>query len=276
MTTQNIRLCVPATTLDADVVRLYEGAFPAAERESVGRLSDLLAKGKQLCHRTLNENDELLCFTIVTVLDRFTFLSYMATDPTRRSGGIGSKHLAKLLDVIKETFPDHLGLFFEIEATEPSAEVLSEEDRVNRHRRQAFYERAGARLICPEGVYLTPHYNDRNKEWEGELMGFEFKNELDPEELIHVLEQIYWVCYTLPPTHPLVKKVIEYFGPCLSPLDDCAEKESERDANDTTSGDNPADATENPDDCGCEARGRAIRDWMARLWQRLKSLFGSQ
>src|SRR6185437_10820052 len=96
MTNDNIRLCEPTSTLDAEILRLYEGAFPAAERESVERLSELLSKGKQLCHRTLNDKGELLCFTIVTLGEDFNFLAYMATDPTRRSSGIGSKHLARL------------------------------------------------------------------------------------------------------------------------------------------------------------------------------------
>jgi len=62
---------------------------------------------------------------------------------------------------------------------------------------------------------LTPHYNDRNKEWEGELMGFEFDDAIAAEELKGVIEQIYMLCYHLPPTHPMVLKVIDSFPPML-------------------------------------------------------------
>ncbi|HEY9789526.1 MAG TPA: hypothetical protein V6D22_03940 [Candidatus Obscuribacterales bacterium] len=284
MTNDNIRLCEPTSTLDAEILRLYEGAFPAAERESVERLSELLSKGKQLCHRTLNDKGELLCFTIVTLGEDFNFLAYMATDPTRRSSGIGSKHLARLLERLKQTYPQHYGMFFEIEATRPKAEVLSEEDARNRMRRRAFYERAGARVICPDGLYLTPHYNDRNKEWEGELMGFEFDDPVAKHELQSVIEQIYMLCYQLPPTHPMVRKVIASFAPCFGPEADTVPEgdivpegdKTDKDAN-TDNGSTPDETKEEnmeDDNCGCEARGKILKDLLSRIWARIRALLG--
>jgi GNAT superfamily N-acetyltransferase len=281
MTTDNIRLCEPALTLDAEVVRLYQGAFPAAERESVGRLSDRLEKGLMLCHRTLDEQGQLLCFSMIALGDDFSFLAYMATDPDRRSAGIGSRHLERLLEIVQKLYPTHIGMFFEIQVTNPKSEVLSEQEQTNRNRRRNFYERAGARVICPDGVYLTPHYNDRSKEWEGELMGFEFLDEIKPSQLVHVLEQIYWLCYQLPKDHPLVSKVFEYFEPCIDPQDTEGEAETGSQApvneGDTNSVD-PVAKEKSPeeaeDNCGCGARRDAISDWLSRVWARIRSLLG--
>jgi hypothetical protein len=285
MTNNNdVRFCEPTSTLDAEVLRLYESAFPAAERESVERLSDLVSKGKQLCHRTLNDKGELLCFTIVTLGEDFTFLAYMATDPTKRSGGIGSKHLERLLEILKKAYPEHYGMFFEIEATSPKSEVLSEEDARNRMRRRKFYERAGARVICPDGNYLTPHYNDRNKEWEGELMGFEFDDPVAKHELQSVIEQIYMLCYQLPAKHPMVRKVIKSFAPCFGPPE---EDDTDVDEGESTDKDAKTDNTEKDstpeetkeetmedDSCGCDARGKALRDLLNRIWARIRALLG--
>jgi GNAT superfamily N-acetyltransferase len=224
--TENIRLCEPANALDADVIRLYEGAFPAAEREPVERLSALLAEGKLLYHRTLNEQGELMCFTFVSLAPDFSFLAYMATDPARRSGGIGSKHLQALVARLKEQFPQHIGMFFEIEATQPKAEILSDEELRNRKRRRAFYERAGARVLCEDGVYLTPHFGERNKEWEGELMAFEFGEGMCQRKLEFVISEIYRRFYQLPEDHPLVRKVLGYFQGCAEGCGDSAAQEA--------------------------------------------------
>ena len=285
MTTNDIRLCVPTPTLDAEVLRLYKDAFPAAERESVERLSELLTQGKQLCHRSLNDKGELLCFTIVTLGEKFSFLAYMATDPARRSGGIGSKHLERLLEIFKQTYPDHVGMFFEIETTHPRVETIKDEDMVNRLRRRKFYERAGARVICPEGIYLTPHYNDRAKEWEGELMGFEYEGPICPHELVHVLEQIYMLCYQMPATHPMVAKVFEYFRPCLEAEDtDCKDgdtqlPEDEKEPNSSGSENESQPEEENmgeneESNCGCNARGEAIRAFFSRIWAKIRRFLG--
>jgi hypothetical protein len=266
MTTNNIRLCEPALTLDAEVLRLYNGAFPAAERESVERLSELLAQGKMLCHRTTNEHGELLCFTIVTLADTFSFLAYMATDPNRRSGGIGSKHLQRLLEIIQETYPKHIGLLFEIEATDPEFEDLEEQEKIIRKRRRAFYERAGARVICPDSIYLTVHYDSRDREWEGELMGFEFAGPIISDSLVHVLEQIYMLCYQLPANHPLVLKVLGYFATCIN--DDAA---AELKGSETMT--DPELEKSAEDDCGCQARQRVLSSWFSWLFNKVKELW---
>jgi len=209
-----IRLCEPSFVLDEEWRRLYEGAFPAGEREPSDKLSRLMAEGKLLYHRTLNEQGDMLCFTMVSLASNFSFLAYMATDPNRRSGGIGSKHLKRLVEQLKEQFPSHLGLFLEIEATDPDTVEISDEERVVRKRRLSFYERAGARIMCEQAIYLTPSYTQVGKEWEGELLAIEFGKRVCKHSVSQVILEIYSRFYQLPPHHPTVQKVLAHFLVC--------------------------------------------------------------
>lgn len=209
-----IRLCEPATTLDKQWLPLYEGAFPEAEREPIERITRLMEEGKMLYHRSVDGEGNLLCFSLVSLAPDFSFLAYMATDPTRRSGGIGSKHLKQLVETLKQSYPKHIGLFFEIEATQPRTHTVPEDQLVDRRRRRSFYERAGASVLCENGLYLTPSLSDRTKEWEGELLVFPFVEKLTQRTVSFVVRQIYAQLYQLPPDNPTVAKVLRQFDQC--------------------------------------------------------------
>jgi hypothetical protein len=208
MTTANIRLCEPCPMLDSDVVRLYKQSFPAQEREPLERLNKLLSEGKLVCHCTLDEQNRLLCFTLVSLAEYFAFLAYMATDPATRSSGIGTQHIKRLIALLKSQFPHHIGLFLEIEATAPAIEVLSDEDRRTRLRRRAFYERAGARVLCQKG-YIALNFSDPQKEWEAELLAFEFGQPVNVLKLLCVIRDIYQRFYQIPEDDQLVLRVVE-------------------------------------------------------------------
>lgn len=209
-----IRLCEPCTVLCDEWKRLYEGAFPAGEREPADKLSRLMREGKMLYHRTLDDQGNLLCFTMVSLASDFSFLAYMATDPTRRSGGIGSKHLKRLVELLKEQYPEHLGLFLEIEATDPDTIEISEEEKTIRQRRLSFYQRFGARIVCPQAIYLTPSFSQPGKQWEGELLAIEFGTKVCRHSVAHVIREIYSRFYQLPASDPLVQKVLADFRNC--------------------------------------------------------------
>lgn len=209
-----IRLCEPCTVLDDAWKRLYEGAFPAGEREPADKLQRLVNEGKMLVHRTLDDQGNMLCFTMVTLASNFSFLAYMATDPVRRSGGIGSKHLKRLVELLREQFPTHLGLFLEIEATDPDTIQISEEEKTIRKRRLSFYERAGARVVCEQAIYLTPSFSQPGVTWEGELLAIEFGEPVCKHNVAGVIREIYSRFYQLPPSHPLVRKVLSEFLQC--------------------------------------------------------------
>lgn len=221
MELKDLLLCQSSNELDEQWRILYEEAFPAGEREPADKLSRLIEEGKLLYHRTVNEQGDLLCFTMVTLAPSFSFLAYMASNPRMRSGGVGTKHLKRLLELLRARYPHHLGVFLEIEATAPTLETLTDEERVSRLRRRKFYEdRIGARVLCQDVPYLTPRYgNEKTKEWEGELLCIEFGDPICQSELTRVICEIYERFYLLPPDHALVKRVVTAFANCKHTCD---------------------------------------------------------
>lgn len=221
MESNSIRLCEPSPVFCDSGKRLYEGSFPAGEREPTEKLSLRMAEGRMLYHRTLDEQGNLLCFTIVSLASNFSFLAYMATDPTRRSGGVGSKHLQRLIELLKQRYPHHLGLFLEIEATDPGTVEISEEERTTRLRRLKFYQRHGARIMCEQAIYLTPSYSQPGKEWEGELLAIDFGGRICRHSVKDVIREIYTRFYHLPADHQLVRKVLRNFAECEAKCESC-------------------------------------------------------
>lgn len=233
MNTENIRLCEPSTVLDDAWRKLYEAAFPEGERESEANLSKRLDEGKLLYHRTLDEQGNMLGFTMVSLASNFSFLAYMATDANRRSSGIGTRHLKRLIELLKEQFPDHLGLVLEIEATDPDTIEISDEEKTTRKRRLAFYTRLGARVVCEQAVYLTPSYSQPGKYWEGELLCIEFGERVCKHQVASMIREIYARFYMLPRNHELVRKVLAEFqqcsgGECKTDINTCGHAPAER------------------------------------------------
>jgi hypothetical protein len=144
-----------------------------------------------LLHKTLNDEGELVCFTMVSLADDFSFLAYMATNPAKRSGGWGTKHLQRLIEILKLQFPTHIGMYLEIEATDPKTITLTPAEDVERKRRLSFYiTKCRAKRVCTESLYLTPSKTDPGKEWEGELLCIDFGN---------VQSQCFSWCVLIPP-----------------------------------------------------------------------------
>ncbi len=107
-----------------------------------------------------------------------------------------------------------MGLFLEIEATDPDTIEITDEERVVRKRRLSFYERAGARVMCEQAIYLTPSYTQVGKEWEGELLAIEFGKPVCKHTISQVILEIYSRFYHLPPHNAMVQKVLAHFLVC--------------------------------------------------------------
>lgn len=227
-TAKETRLCEPSTTLCESWRQLYQGAFPANEREPESKLQQLIDAGKLVLHKTLNPEGDLVCFTMVSLADDFSFLAYMATNPAKRSGGWGTKHLLHLIEILKQQFPQHIGLYLEIEATEPQTMTLTPDEEVERKRRLSFYvNKVGARRVCTDSLYLTPSKTETGKEWEGELLFIDFGNvHPDNRTLLRVIREIHVRFYQLSPCDPLVNKVVDSFKACYPDADDFAAADS--------------------------------------------------
>lgn len=266
MSTNNSnKLCIQSAGSERDWRALYERSFPQDERMAVAELSTMLTNGQVLLHRTTDEKDELLCFSIVTPLSNFLLLAYIATDQTRQSKGVGSEHMKALLEQIKRAYPQHLGLFFEIESTQEVG--LSEEEAHVRKRRLAFYERLGARRLLGK-QYLLPSYVAGAPHRHGELLWFDFASPIvDEDVLARVIHEIYTRGYNVTPCDSAYNVVLSQFN---FPID-CDTTKSGQSTE--KSGTKPSGQEPEKSECGCDCKSESGKSWIARLIEKFRALW---
>lgn len=214
-TPSSVRLCETSTKLEQDWRTIYQTAFPEGEREPESRLQQLIDDGKLLYHKTIGKNGELLCFSLVSLASDFSLLAYIATDPNQRSGGYGSKHMKALVDLLKQNYPNHIGLFLEIDSTNPRKDQLSAEEKTLRQRRLGFYKRLGAKRVCRSMQYRAPSRNGDGNEHEFDLLFFNFgTNVLNHEEKARVVGDIFDRFYGLSLNDTLVSQITSQARSC--------------------------------------------------------------
>jgi len=201
-------LCQVSTGQEQDWKDLYTTAFPADERTPLEELQRLLDAGSILLHRTTNKAGELLCFSIVYPMSNFALLSYIASDATKRSTGIGSKHMKRLLEILKSSYPDFLGLVLEIESTRQVG--LEAAEKTGRQRRLAFYQRLGAKRLCR--TYVWPSYSLKGSYRLAELMWFDFDPAtIDDPQLPGIIKELYMKGYGAQEDDPILELVTHQF-----------------------------------------------------------------
>jgi hypothetical protein len=230
-------LCqISKTGHEDDWKNLYESSFPADERHPVDDLRKLITGGTVILHRTTNKAGELLCFSIVNVMSDFSLLAYIATDSTKRSTGVGSKHMKKLIEELKTAHPTHVGVFLEIESTKEAG--LDADTHKARSRRLAFYQRLGAKRMHKS--YLMPSYGTAQGTAEarqGELLWVEFTASCITEgTLPRIIEEIFCKAYGLSNTDKTVQKVLSAFNGSDSTATKCAAEIETASSSSTTSG----------------------------------------
>jgi hypothetical protein len=216
--TNHINLCLPSTGTEDDWKNLYEASFPQDERMSVTEVRSLLASNHMLLHKTTDTQSGLLCFSLVTILSNNVLLAYIATDQTKRSSGVGSKHMKHLIDLLKKLYPAYLGLFLEIESTKEKN--LSVDEDKARKRRLAFYQRLHCKRMLHK-EYLLPSYTPATPARQGELLWSEFAGSVDDTVLKAVIHEIYTRAYGLNTSDPSYVKVLGQFtaaAPTANPV----------------------------------------------------------
>lgn len=204
----SLNLCQVSTGQEQDWKDLYNTSFPADERTPLDELQRLLDAGSILLHRTTNKTGELLCFSIVYPMSNFALLSYIASDATKRSSGIGSKHMKRLLEILKSKYPEFLGLVLEIESTRQQG--LEAADKTARQRRLAFYQRLGAKRLCR--TYVWPSYSLKGTYRLAELMWFDFDPAtIDDPHLPGIITELYTKGYGAQPDDPILELVVHQF-----------------------------------------------------------------
>jgi len=208
--TNHTNLCVQSAGTEDDWKDLYEASFPLDERMSVTEVRTLLASGTMLLHKTTDAQGGLQCFSLVTVLSNFVLLAYIATDTTKRSSGVGSKHMKALIALLQASYPSYLGLFLEIESTKEKNLPTDEEKA--RKRRLAFYQRLHCKRLTGKD-YLLPSYTPGTAARQGELLWFEFNGPVTDDNVIKgVIAEIYTKAYSITATDPSYIKVIGQFN----------------------------------------------------------------
>lgn len=201
-------LCQVSSGQEQDWKDLYTTAFPADERTPLEELQKLLDAGSILLHRTTNKAGELLCFSIVYPMSNFALLSYIASDATKRSTGIGSKHMKRLLEILKSSYPNFDGLVLEIESTRQIG--LEAAEKTGRQRRLAFYQRLGAKRLCR--TYVWPSYSQKGSYRLAELMWFDFDPAtIDDPQLPGIIKELYMKGYGAQEDDPILELVTHQF-----------------------------------------------------------------
>jgi len=204
------QLCQPSNGQESDWSKLYETAFPQDERMPLADVQVMISNNTMLLHRTTNAAGELLCFSLVTPMSNFCLLAYIATDQTKRSSGVGSKHMRELIQVLKASYHQtQIGLFLEIESTKEAN--LSVDETTMRKRRLAFYQRLHCKRLCGKDYFL-PSYAAGLAHRAGELLWYEFGAAVDKDSTVaQVIAEIYTRGYGISSSHPTYVQVLSQF-----------------------------------------------------------------
>lgn len=158
--------------LDA-CVRLYEEAFPPAERRTATGWKLQIATRPRFDVHVLEDEAGFAGFISSWQLSRCRYVEHFAVLPERRSGGIGTKALAAFLRMCGDT-----PVVLEVELPESELAV----------RRIGFYRRNG--FVLSELDYLQPPY-----EAGGELLPLRLMTYGEVERLDQVAREIHRVVY---------------------------------------------------------------------------------
>jgi GNAT superfamily N-acetyltransferase len=151
--------------IDPQVKALYEGSFPAEERQATEEVQSLIDSGQIRLDVTRDTEGQVMAYSFVSIHDqgalKFAHLDFIAVQPGGRSQGVGTEHFKRLVQNLQRENPQYAGMSLEME--DPNAPGLSTEEQAARQFRSKFYERLGARNELPGyndagGHYVAPYH----------------------------------------------------------------------------------------------------------------------
>lgn len=209
MTDFTENLCVETDGSGEDWARIYEGMLSEDEIFPVEGYRVEFADGDARIWET-EQDGETICFSIVDVIDeRHLLLAYLGTRENLRSRGIGSRHLAKLLDTLKMEYSGVDAIFVDIEdARQPG---IDEEDRAHRQKRERFWRKVGGQFW--EGSLLVPAMDGSDEEpTQSRLLWFQLGDKtVDNPRLTEAITTLY-EHYRVPADDPAVKASLAQIG----------------------------------------------------------------
>jgi GNAT superfamily N-acetyltransferase len=137
---------------------IYEASFPDDERVPTAALADSIASGRRLAW-VARLDGRMAGLAVVVPLDGVdtVLLEYLAVDPTRRSAGIGAHLLGTLRRELPGICRGCTAVILEVEPPDGADGA----DRIQRHRRIAFYLANGAVAVDTGGAYRAPVLDGR-------------------------------------------------------------------------------------------------------------------
>lgn len=208
---KSLHVCKDGTIENTGWVAIYEEAFPAGQRQSLDDVMQQLRDGRMELDETRDEHDNILCMTITEVfrhppvLPTFLLACYTAVVPDMRGLGIGSIHRTRLDSLLKNEYPDYVGIVSEIESTYEQG--VSTEALDVRVKRKKFFMKLGLQPLDID--YFFPSYVAGEAPIPGELLWVPFTDEpLTKEQLSGMVTRIYTEGYQLPSDHPLISQVV--------------------------------------------------------------------
>lgn len=212
---KSLHVCKDGTIDNTAWVAIYEEAFPAGQRQDLNELIQQLRDGRMELDETRDEHDNILCMTITEVfrhppvLPTFLLACYTAVVPEMRGLGIGSIHRSRLDSLLKDEYPDYVGIVSEIESTFEHG--VAEDAMAVRVKRKKFFMKLGLQPLDID--YFFPSYVIGEAPIPGELLWVPFSDEkLSEEQLIGMVTRIYTEGYQLPADHPLISQVVASIG----------------------------------------------------------------
>lgn len=212
---KSLHVCKDGTIDNTAWVAIYEEAFPPGQRQDLDDLIQQLRDGRMELDETRDEYDNILCMTITEVfrhppvLPTFLLACYTAVVPEMRGLGIGSIHRSKLDSLLKNEYPDYVGIVSEIESTFETG--VAEEAMAVRVKRKKFFMKLGLQPLDID--YFFPSYVAGEEPIPGELLWVPFTDEkLTKEQLAGMVTRIYTEGYQLSADHPLISQVVASIG----------------------------------------------------------------
>ena len=146
-----------ATSLRTDdggrLAQILIDSFPANERDSPDQVIANIEQGRRRC-MLAHDREVLVGFAVLLDLPAVdvVLLEYMAVAAEVRDRGIGGRLMDAVLAELAREHPSRAGLLLEVE----SPDGRPDDDRPQRERRIAFYERHGARVLTAAPAYRVP------------------------------------------------------------------------------------------------------------------------
>lgn len=188
--------------------RIYESEFPQDERQPYSFLESLSKPGAvpHVKVQTTLRNGETAAFSLTSDYGegkegRQLLLPYIAVAPELQSTGIGTKHLDRMINELKGTYPTAKGIV--LEAEDPLAAGIDAAAKAAREKRIDWYQKRNGVVL--DRPYFFPSSIEGEPPIAGKLIWLDFgRGGMSKNGYDDLVTKIYKHGYELEDDHPLM------------------------------------------------------------------------